>query len=696
MTTVQSSAPELRTRHEAPAVLRYIQWIALVLSRRVVRVARERGRMPKTFIGVGRAVMAPIVAVLFSSSTSLPAQSPAHAKSAITSTTPTLVDAPAIPRNVDLEAATEIGYAFFQQKCLNCHGNPDFAKAPPPTALFQYTPERIYEALATGVMAPVVGNQLTDAEKRAVSEAITGQRMGSAGAGDADKMPNRCSANPPLRKAVHRSAWNGWGADSQNTRFQSEEAAGLSAAEMPRLKLRWAFGLPNSASAYAQPAVVFGRVFVGSDTGYVYALDANSGCLHWSFKAKHGVRNAMTVGPVKVHGTTRYAVFFGDLRSNVYALDAQSGKQIWTTHAEEEFTTRMTAAPTFSNGRLYVPLSSFEEFSAATITYECCRSRGAVAALDANTGRILWKTYVTPDPPKPRSRNSRGVRRWGPAGGAVWNSPTVDPVRHAVYFGTGDATTYPAIDTSDSVMAVDIDTGRVLWTYQVHKHDSFLVGCGSQRTENCPKVQGPDWDIPASPVLQTLGDGTRRIIVVTKPGDVLALDPDKGGELVWRMNVFGAIAGDGPIPGGASPAGIFWGAAVNRQAAYFGLAHGGMSAVDLATGKRLWLSPMNAPDKVSYASATTGFPGVILQGSSDGKLQAVSTADGALLWSFDTMREFDTVNRVKAHGGSISAPGPVVADGMIFVGSGYAVLGGTPGNVLLAFAPERAGDRSNR
>jgi polyvinyl alcohol dehydrogenase (cytochrome) len=608
--------------------------------------------------------------------------------SAALAETPELVDAPAIPRNIDLNAATEMGYAFFQQKCLTCHGNPQYERAPPPTALFQYTPERIYESLATGVMLPVIGNQLTDAEKKAVAEAITGQRIGSSGVGDPDKMRNHCTANPPLNT---RAAWNGWGANAQNTRFQSARDAGLSAADMPDLKLKWAFGLPDSASAYAQPAVVFGRVFVGSDTGYVYSLDAQTGCLYWSFKAKHGVRNAMTIGRVRGPGPSHDAVFFGDLRSNVYALDARSGREIWTVHVEEEYTTRMTAAPTYYKDRLYVPLSSFEEFSAATITYECCRSRGAVAAIDASTGRMLWKTYVVPDPPKPQWRNSRGVQQWGPAGGAVWNSPTVDPLRHAVYFGTGDGTTYPAIDTSDSIMALDMDTGRLLWTYQVHRHDSFLVGCGNQRTENCPKVQGPDWDIPASPVLQTLADGTRRILVVTKPGDVLALDPDKHGEVVWRMNVFGKIAGDGPLPDGTSPAGIFWGAAVNREAAYFGLSRGGMGAVDLATGKRLWLSPLNAAQKVSYASATTGLPGVLLQGSSEGKVQAVSMADGTVLWAFDTQQEFETVNGVKAHGGSISAPGPVVADGMVFVGSGYAVLGGKPGNVLLAFAPKRPG-----
>jgi polyvinyl alcohol dehydrogenase (cytochrome) len=501
-------------------------------------------------------------------------------------------------------------------------------------------------------------------------------------------MPNRCPSNPPLTQAAKRSAWNGWGVDVQNTRYQSAAAAGIAAADVPRLKLKWAFGLPNSTSMYAQPSMMFGRVYIGTDTGYVYAIDAKTGCVHWSFNAKRAVRTAMTIGAVKVAGSSGYAVFFGDRQANVYAVDAHTGKLLWTAHPEENFTARVTTAATYHNGRIYVPISSFEEFSAATPTYECCKSLGGVAALDASTGKVLWLTRVVPDLPKPTHKNSAGVQQWGPAGGSVWNSPTVDPVRHAVYFGTGDATTYPAIDTSDAVMAVDMDSGKVLWTYQVHKNDSFLVGCGNGRSDNCPKVVGPDWDIPASPVLKTLRDGSRRIIVVTKPGDVLALDPDKRGTLVWRMNVFGPVVGDGPAPKGQSTSGIFWGAAINEETAYFGLTRGGVGALDIAAGKMLWTSPLNTSKGVSYGSATTAFPGVVLQGSSDGHVQAVSTTDGKLLWSFETMRDFETVNRVKARGGSISAPGPIVADGLVLVGSGYAVLGGTPGNVLLAFSAD--------
>lgn len=652
----------------------------MVVSAGAQRVAHTRGFEMRRIALMRGVVLANVACALIALPAALPAQAPAAAPA----------DPPrsVVPPNVDLNAATEFGYGIFQQKCLNCHGKPEYEKAPPPATLFQYTPERIYESLTTGVMAPVIGAQLSDAEKKAVSETITGQRLGAAGSGDADRMPNRCASNPPLQKAAKRPAWNGWGVDPQNTRFQSAAAAGLSAADVPKLKLKWAFGLPNSTSAYAQPSMMFGRVFIGADTGYIYALDANTGCVHWSFNAGRAVRTAMAIGRVKVPGSSGYAVFFGDRQANVYAVDAHSGKLLWTAHPEENFTARVTAAPTYYDGRIYVPMSSFEEFSAATPTYECCKSLGGVAALDANTGKKLWLTHVVPDLPRPTHKNSLGVQQWGPAGGAVWNSPTVDPVRHAVYFGTGDATTYPAIDTSDAVMALNMDTGKVLWSHQVHRNDSFLVGCGDRRTENCPKVVGPDWDIPASPVLKTLPDGSRRIIVVTKPGDVLALDPDKRGALVWRMNVFGPVIGDGPAPKGMSTAGIFWGAAINDRTAYFGLTRGGIGALDITAGKMLWTNPLNTDKQVSYASATTAFPGVVLQGSSDGRVQAVSTTDGKLLWSFETMREFDTVNEVKAHGGSISAPGPIVADGIVLVGSGYAILGGTPGNVLLAFSAQ--------
>ncbi len=598
--------------------------------------------------------------------------------------------ATAVPQNTvnGASASTEVGFGIFQQKCLSCHGKSEYERAPKPAALREMSPEHLYEVLTSGIMYPVIGKDLSERERRLVSESISGRLMGAAVSGDAAKMPNRCPADPPVADPASGPAWNGWGADLDNSRFQTAAAARLTPAATRKLKLKWAFGFPDGSSAYGQPSIVAGRVFVGADTGFVYSLDAKTGCVFWSYPAKAGVRNAMTVAMV----TGRPAVFFGDVKANVYGLDAQTGRLLWINHVEDHLTDRVTAAPAYAAGVLYVPISSWEEFRAADATYECCTSVGAVAAVDAATGKTLWKSYVLPDRPAPMRKNAKGTQQWGPAGASVWNTPTVDPVRRALYVGTGDATSYPAPPTSDAIMAFDMDTGRTLWSYQVHHNDSYLVGCNAvPKPDNCPPVVGPDWDIPTSPILRDLGQGRRLLIVGTKPGDVLALDPDKGGTLVWRKNVSGgAIAGDGPAYPSGRREGIQWGGTASQDTVYYGLTSGGVAALRLTDGERLWFSPLDKAvnPKANHSAAATGWPGVVMVGGADGKLYALSSKDGATLWSFETAKPFDTVNRVPAKGGSIAAPGPTVAGGMVFVGSGYATTSGDPGNVLLAFAPE--------
>lgn len=195
--------------------------------------------------------------------------------------------------------------------------------------------------------------------------------------------------------------------DVTNGRFQSAQGAGLQPDQVPRLKLKWAFAFPTGLSAYGQPSVVSGRVFVGTDTGYIYSLDAQSGCVYWSYQTKAAVRNAISVGAVKGRGATKYGVFFGDFRANVYGLDAQTGQQLWINKVDDHFVARITAAPTYYDGRLYVPVSSSEEFQGANLDYSCCTSRGSVVALDASTGAKIWKTYVVGEP-KPTRKNSKG------------------------------------------------------------------------------------------------------------------------------------------------------------------------------------------------------------------------------------------------------------------------------------------------
>ncbi|HTW64205.1 MAG TPA: PQQ-binding-like beta-propeller repeat protein [Bryobacteraceae bacterium] len=583
-------------------------------------------------------------------------------------------------------AGTESGFAVFQTRCMGCHGNPAMKdRAPDPATLRQLAPEKIYEALTTGPMK-VQGSALTEDQRRMVAVFMSGRTFGSAQQGDAKDMPNRCEANPPMSDPSAGPEWSGWSAAVTNTRFQTAKGAGLTAEQVPHLKLKWAFGYPTGVSAFGQPAVASGRVFVGTDIGYVYSLDANSGCVYWSYAAQGNVRGAPSIGRVKGHGATKYALFFGDGHANVYAVDAQTGSQLWMRKVDDHFVARITASPKLYDGYLYVPVSSSEEFAAANLDYPCCTSRGSVVKLDANTGEQMWKTYVVPETPKPTRKNSKGVQQYAPAGASVWNSPTIDAKRHAIYFGTGDSETEPAAKMSDSVMAVDMKTGKVLWYYQAQANDAFLGGCfGTQRTDNCPTVNGPDLDIGNSPVLHTLPGGKSIVVAGTKDGKLFALDPDKKGAIVWNTHVT-----DNP-PGAPvfRLSGIVWGGASDEKAAYYGLSGGGITAIQLTTGEKLWHKALAEPGKrVNNAAAATAMPGVVFIAGTDGKLHALATADGAEIWSYDTNHSFDTVNKVQAKGGSIASIGPTIAGGMLFIGSGYGVVSGNTGNVLLAFGVE--------
>jgi polyvinyl alcohol dehydrogenase (cytochrome) len=581
---------------------------------------------------------------------------------------------------------TEFGIGVFQTKCMGCHGNAAMAgRVPDPATLRQLPPEKIYEALTTGVMK-TQGASLSDQQKRILAIFMSGRTFGSAQQGDAKNMPNHCEANPPMADPSASTFWNGWSPDVTNSRYQTAKGAGLTADQVPHLKLKWAFGYPTGVSAFGQPAVASGRVFVGSDIGYVYSLDAATGCVYWSYQAKGNVRGGPSIGPVKGHGDTRYAVFFGDAHANVYAVDAQTGQELWTRKVDDHFVARVTASPKLYDGFLYVPISSSEEFAGRSLDYACCTSRGSVVKLNASTGEQAWKAYVVPETPKPTRKNSKGVQQYAPAGASVWNSPTIDEKRHAIYFGTGDSETEPAAKMSDSVMAVDIKSGKVLWHYQAQAGDAFLVNCeGAEKTDNCPDENGPDLDIGNSPVLHSLPDGKSIVVAGTKDGKLFALDPDKKGAVVWQTKV-----ADNP-PG--TPLmkldGIVWGGAFDEKAAYYGQSGGGITAIQLTTGEKLWHKPLAEPGQhVNNAAAATAMPGVVFIAGADGKLHALATADGTELWSYDTARSFDTVNKVPAKGGSIASIGPTIANGMLFIGSGYGVTSGITGNVLLAFGVE--------
>jgi polyvinyl alcohol dehydrogenase (cytochrome) len=578
---------------------------------------------------------------------------------------------------------------LFEKNCSKCHGNANsLVRAPARETLMKLSPEAIYAALTSGPMS-VQAKDLTDDQKRLIAQHLGGRPFGVAGAGDAKSMSNRCATNPPLGDPSAGAVWNGWSNDAINTRFQSAQAAGLTADQVPRLKLKWAFGFPYATEMYSQPTVVSGRIFVGGDTGYVYSLDAATGCVYWSYQAQAGVRTAPTIGAVKTQGAAKYAVYFGDQRANEYAVDAATGELLWKQRVEDHPLARIVGAPKLYNGRLYVPVSSGEEGISASAGYPCCTFRGSVVALDAETGKQIWKTYSIPETPKPTKKNSAGTQLSGPAGAAIWNSPTIDVKRNALYVGTGDAYTEPAAKTSDAILALDLDTGKMLWSFQDIRNDSWMVGCdGKHIVGNCPEELGPDYDFSVSPMLRTLSNGRQFLVVSGKSGYVLALDPDKKGAVLWKTPLFEKP----PSYSGL----IVFGGASDEQSAYFALNQvGGVAAVDMVTGERKWFTPLAPADNPGEAprpgqsAAVTAIPGVVFSGGWDGRLRAVATGNGSVLWEFNTVRDYTTVNGVPGKGGSMGAPGPTVVGGMLYVGSGYVgVSNGLPGNVLLAFSAE--------
>jgi polyvinyl alcohol dehydrogenase (cytochrome) len=486
-----------------------------------------------------------------------------------------------------------------------------------------------------------------------------------------------CKGNPAF-EVTAGPAWNGWGAGVSNARFETAEAAQLSASQVPQLKLKWAFGLAGAKQVFGEPVVVGGRVFFSADTGMVYSLDAGTGCVYWTFQADAGVRTA-----VSIRAATPPIAYLGALKANVYALDAQKGTLLWKVRADDHPAARITGAPQVFEDRVYVPVTSSEEGVSSNPKYPCCSFRGNVVALDAASGREIWKTYTITEVPKIVSKNANGTSRWAPAGGGVWSAPTIDPKRHALYIGTGDAYASPAANTTDAVMALDLDSGKILWSQQGTENDAWVVGCMSPKPlENCPKDFGPDQDFGSPPILVNLAGGRSWLVAGQKSGNVRAYDPDRKGAVVWRT----ALVNNTKEFGGK----IVWGGAADEQTAYFGLGPGGVGAIEIRNGERKWFTPLApADDRSKYAGQDgplAAIPGIIFSGGWDGVVRALSAAHGKVVWQFDTWRDFETVNGVAAKGGSMGAAGPVVVGGTLFVPSGYVgVRNGRPGNVLLAF-----------
>lgn len=592
--------------------------------------------------------------------------------------------------------AQQDGGSLFENHCAICHAASEAGPAlgPEISALRQMTPEHILDVMENGAMKAQAAER-SRVQRIMLAEYLSGKKFGA----DMTKtLPDTawCSAGKTeTQTGVTGPAWNGWGASDTNARFQPAQAAGLSASDVPRLKLKWAFGFPGATTGGTQPVVVNGRLYIGNAMGDVFSLDAKSGCVHWLVQVDAGVRSAMTVA--KVEGHDGLLVLFGDQAANVYALDANTGKQIWKQKVDTHPRAIVTGAPTLYQNRLYVPVSSREESQVANPKYPCCEFRGSMVALNAVDGKLIWKTWTIDEVAKPIGKNSIGTQLYGPSGVPIWNAPTIDPDRNVLYIGTGNNYSIPATAESDAIVAFDLDSGAIRWTSQVAADDVWNSSCRTKEEQpyTCPDKDAPDTDFGNSPVLTTV-NGKDLLIAGNKLGLVYAFDPDNQGKILWQVST-----GKGTASGG-----IMWGVAVDGVNAYAANNYynreqpgetGGVTAIDLVTGRKVWATAPLTCDgrppercKPSHAAAVTAIPGVVFAGTMDGRLRALSTRDGSVLWQYDTAIDFETINGIKANGGSMSNAGATVVDGIVYINSGYSHHGAIiPGNVLLAFDVEK-------
>ncbi|MDO6414042.1 PQQ-binding-like beta-propeller repeat protein [Sphingomonas sp. BIUV-7] len=577
------------------------------------------------------------------------------------------------------------GQDVYQRACAACHDQPE-SRAPSKAFLTQTrSPEYILRALTVGAMREITADVSLE-DKKAVATYLIGRAPSTAT--DLDSMANRCKAAPaPLTLAG--SGWNGWGAAGvTNARYQADP--GFTAAQIPRLKLKWAFAYPVGVSN--EPTVVGGRVFVSNMAGITFSLDARTGCTIWARDLAAPMRTMIVLAKLP---SGKIAAFTTGWYGDMHALDAETGQVLWHVRPEDHRAVRLTGSPTYYKGTLYMGFSSGEEVLAADPKYVCCTFQGSVAAVDAATGRTIWKTGAIDQPVAPIA----GTRRQGPSGAAVWHAPTIDEKRQLLYVTTGDDYSDPGSDASDAVVAFDLATGKKRWVSQVIKNDIYVSGCDAgTRHGNCPAGEvGPDHDFGASPLLVRAANGKDIVVALNKNGVVYGMDPDRRGAIVWQAR----------LGRGGKLGGIEWGGATDGKAIYVPIAdtgiaspvrpgddmaaRPGINAIAAADGKLLWHSPAPKPAcswigacANAYSAAVAAMPGAVFAGSWDGHIRAYATNDGALVWDFDTGRSFDGVNGTKSSGGTIDHGAQTIAGGMIFVNSGGRY--GQPGNALLAFS----------
>lgn len=587
----------------------------------------------------------------------------------------------------DLDAKT-----LYETRCGLCH-NGGSLEAPSINALKLLPETQILTALKTGVMknqAAMLSDEQHEQLAAYISEVSEADVAGSV-------VKGLCAEESETDDFIAQPQVDNWGMGIQNQRYYDQADLALNANNVDKLRLSWVFAFPNSSRARVQPTIAGNTLFTASQTGTIYALDRRTGCTRWTFQANEEIRSALVIGRDSTGRAHR--LYFGDFHATVYALDLNSKELLWKRKIDAHPTATITGTLSLFEDRLYIPVSSTEIASAADENYVCCTFRGSMVALDKEDGSLVWKTHTIHEEPSEQGTTSEGVPIMAPSGAPIWTAVTIDAKRRCLYIGTGENYTRPATGTSDAILAFSLDNGEILWAQQTIPKDAWNGACVTLSSRaNCPEDNGPDADFGAPPILLEREEGDL-ILAGQKSGHVYALDPDQNGKIIWTQ-----LVGRGGFMGG-----IHWGMATDGTTLFVPIndrgmydlnpdkpKSPGMHTLHVADGKPIWstIEEDRCPPMTirgcgpGISAAITLTPEVVFAGTLDGFMKAYATDDGRELWAFDTKKDYEAVNGVRAFGGAIDSDGPIIVGNQLFVSSGYAKFGEKEGNVILAFAVE--------
>ncbi|NOX68905.1 MAG: PQQ-binding-like beta-propeller repeat protein [Gammaproteobacteria bacterium] len=613
-------------------------------------------------------------------------------------------------RHADQLPLARVGSYLFDRNCASCHDNP-VMKAPTRDALSQQSRESLMITMEFGKMQPMAAH-LSKQQRGLIA-----LYLGGDGEEQYDWIaPMQCqqAANDAQQPWV-----SNWGLGLENRRYIDSSSAGINRDNVASLELVWSYAFPRVTDMRSQPAILGDTLFIGDKAGRLYALDRFTGCIRAHTKVLSGIRSALTLATLR-NGKT--LLIFADSMATLFAVDPDTLDIVWQKPVGISDYSVISGSISFYQDRLFVPISSYESAAAGSQKHACCTSHGAVLAVDAVNGDIEWTWHATEEA-RLQGINSGGNEQYGPSGASVWTTPAIDSKRNRLYFGTGNNFSHPASGTSDAIIALDIDTGGLVWKFQAVQGDVWNGACLNDGA-NCPENAGEDFDFGSSVIIAELPDDRQLLLAGRKSGEVFALDPDPEGaqgSVLWRNR----------ISQGTSNGGIHWGMALAGDSLFVPVSdperdtpgytpHPGLSAIDIRNGERFWEQPLERECDYDYSSkpliglentrsgnrqdgpeqyacsfyfglsaAATATSELVFSGGLDGTIRAYDAATGEILWQAKTAVPYDATNGIQGHGGAIDVAGPVLANGWLYVLSGYSMFGQLPGNMLLAYKIQR-------